>query len=681
MPQQNESHRHPSRRTPSRTSNTSQTPYVSPRANSSRVSASQRMSVPNARDELERERELYSAHDPNQNAPSPAQRYAQAQQNKTSDNGQNYWTHRSETSGRTNYTNDSQNVTYTKRPAYRPLGQPDVSPSRTSRTPHVGEATLSGQIPRQTAPAASGPLPQQGSLPQANTSSHQVAPSMSGSLPRQASPGTSGTMPRQGGAPGASGTMPRQASASASGTIPRQDEPSRSGTMPQQTTQRPNRRNTSPTRRSVSQKRGARAARTDTAKYPANAASRIPESSDFGAERYLSAQRTRRKPSGSLRNKLIAGAVAVAVVAIGIFAFTTWDANKAVSVTINGQQQTIEGQQRTIEGLLDTNTVSVTPGNYVAVDGSVMREGEGTRATATINGQGTEDFSTRLNEGDDISLTNGSDITEEYTEGEPQALQPTLEVQGTGAVHLYTQKGEPGEKVVRTGNESGKTAEVTTKEPVNGVVQYYNVNTNGDKVIALTFDDGPWDTSTAAILDTLKEYDAKATFFTVGQKISGHEDLLQRAANEGHEIGTHTWDHAEGSGQGVSLILMSSDERKQEVEKGLQAIKDATGQDASLMFRSPGGNFDASVASDLSDLIDAEIGWNIDTGDWQKPGVDTIAQRIESAGPGEIILMHDGGGDRSETVAALKQALPKLKEEGYRFVTVSELINSYPYQG
>lgn len=643
MTQQNDPHNHPTRRASSRASYSPRAPYPSPRANSSRVSASQRMSVPHARDELEREREMYSAHDPNQNAPSPAQRYAQAQKNKAADQRQNYWDRHPEESGYTSQPKAAQSSADIKQPTYRNTHRSNANPSRTSRTPRVGEATLSGQIPRQNAPAASGPLPQ------------QAAPSASGAIPRQGRP-------------------------SASGTIPRQDRPSVSGAMPQQNTKDAY-RNASPTRRSASQKRDARAARTDTAKYPANAASRIPESSDFGAERYLSAQRTRRKPSGSLRNKLIAGAVAVAVVAIGIFAFTTWDANKAVSVTINGQQQTIEGQQRTIEGLLDTNTVSVTPGNYVAVDGSVMREGEGTRATATINGQGTEDFSTRLNEGDDISLTNGSDITEEYTEGEPQALQPTLEVQGTGAVHLYTQKGEPGEKVVRTGNESGKTAEVTTKEPVNGVVQYYNVNTNGDKVIALTFDDGPWDTSTAAILDTLKEYDAKATFFTVGQKISGHEDLLQRAANEGHEIGTHTWDHAEGSGQGVSLILMSSDERKQEVEKGLQAIKDATGQDASLMFRSPGGNFDASVASDLSNLIDAEIGWNIDTGDWQKPGVDTIAQRIESASPGEIILMHDGGGDRSETVAALKQALPKLKEEGYRFVTVSELINSYPYQG
>lgn len=615
MTQQNDPHNHPTRRASSRASYSPRTPYPSHRANSSRVSASQRMSAPHARDELEREREMYSAHDPNQNAPSPAQRYAQAQKNKAADQRQNYWARHPEESGYTNQPKAAQDSAYIKQPTYRNTHRSNANPSRTSRTPRVGEATLSGQIPRQDAPAASGPIPQQAT-------------------------------------------------------------PSASGAMPQQDTKDAY-RNASPTRRSVSQKRSAR---TSAAQRPQGAASRIPESSDFGAERYLSAQRTRRKPSGSLRNKLIAGAVAVAVVAIGIFAFTTWDANKAVSVTINGQQQTIEGQQRTIEGLLDTNTVSVTPGNYVAVDGSVMREGEGTRATATINGQGTEDFSTRLNEGDDISLTNGSDITEEYTEGEPQALQPTLEVQGTGAVHLYTQKGEPGEKVVRTGNESGKTAEVTTKEPVNGVVQYYNVNTNGDKVIALTFDDGPWDTSTVAILDTLKEYDAKATFFTVGQKISGHEDLLQRAANEGHEIGTHTWDHAEGSGQGVSLILMSSDERKQEVEKGLQAIKDATGQDASLMFRSPGGNFDASVASDLNGLINAEIGWNIDTGDWKKPGADAIAQRIKSAGPGEIILMHDGGGDRSETVAALIQALPKLKEEGYRFVTVSELINSYPYQ-
>lgn len=675
MPQRNEPHNHPSHRP------TSRTPHSSSRATSSRVPASQRVNVPNARDELERERELYSAHDPNQSALSPAQRYAQSQQNKANSSRQNYWSRHPEDTGRANRmpatreagraydrahiaseagsTHDRTHVSGGS--GYARTAYSGANPSHTSRTPRVGEATLSGRIPRQAAPA----------------------PSASGTIPRQT--------------PYASGTMPRQAATSpaASGTMPRQSSPAASGTMPKQSSQEGAQQNpsTRPTRRGATQRQGTRPSATRRSGYskaPGTASgsgtgsransSRVPESSDFSAERYLSAQRPRRNVPGSIRNKLIGGAVAIVVVAIGVFAFTTWDANRSVNVTLNGQQQSIEGQQRTIEGLLDTNTVSVTPGNYVAVDGSVMREGEGTRATASINGQATDDFSTRLNDGDDISLTNGTDITEDFTEGDHTTIEPTLEMKGTGAVHLYTQKGEAGEKVVRTGNESGKTAEVTTKEPVNGVVQYYNVNTNGDKVIALTFDDGPWDSSTEAILDTLKENDAKATFYTIGDQISKHKDLVKRAADEGHEIGTHTWDHAEGSGQGVSLILMSSDERKQEVEKGMKAIKDATGQDASLMFRSPGGNFDESVAKDLSSLINAEIGWNVDTGDWQKPGTDTIVQRIESASPGEIILMHDGGGDRSETVAALKQALPKLKEQGYRFVTVSELINSYPYQ-
>ena len=148
----------------------------------------------------------------------------------------------------------------------------------------------------------------------------------------------------------------------------------------------------------------------------------------------------------------------------------------------------------------------------------------------------------------------------------------------------------------------------------------------------------------------------------------------------GCDIGTHTWDHAEGSGQGVSLIKMSTDERKQEVQKGLEAIKNATGQEASTIFRCPGGNFDTSVATDLEGIVTAEIGWNVDTTDWKKPGADVIAQRIQSAGPGNIILMHDGGGDRSQTIEGLRQALPKLKEQGYSFITVQELLEKYPYQ-
>lgn len=745
----------------SRTSNSPHAARSSRSGNSSR-GTSQRANVFNARDELERERELYSAHDPRQNALSPAQRYAQAKKEQDEANRQCYWSQHPEDAGRSGasssrirdaYSDARRSVTPHRtggvsygsgRTSNTPhvsgrrisdtphisnragsisraanpyeagaaaaggvagtggygVGVNSTNGTRVSRTPHVGEAALSGRIPRQAAPSESGRIPYQtaasasGRIPQqgsttASASGHisrqgVPSPSTSGRMPAQASPSASSEMPYvNGGQPAEQGNNQytnHGASQAVSHTSRATSNASQTDSQVNQTTAHTSQTSAQQTthKRSV---RSRTASKKATSNKAANFDDPTEHSSELIAENYLSANRPRPKMPRGLRMKIIGGVVAVVVVAAGIFGFTTWDANKAVAVTINGEQQTISGQQRTVEGLLDTNTVSVTPGNYVAVDGSVIRQGDGTRVTATINGEEEDDLSTRLNDGDDISVTNGTDITEDYTESDPQPMQPSYELRGTGAVHLYTQQGEPGEKVVRTGNESGKTAEVVTKEPVNGVVQYYNVNTNGDKVIALTFDDGPWDSSTAAILDILKENDAKATFFTVGQKISGHEDLVKRAVDEGHEVGTHTWDHAEGSGQGVSLILMSSDERKQEVEKGMQAIKNATGQDGSLMFRSPGGNFDAGVAADLGGMITAEIGWNVDTHDWKRPGADVVAQRIESAGPGEILLMHDGGGDRSQTVEALRKALPVLKEQGYKFVTVSDLINSYPYQG
>lgn len=404
--------------------------------------------------------------------------------------------------------------------------------------------------------------------------------------------------------------------------------------------------------------------------------------STYQAARYLGNNNyaPKQKADFFTRGSLIAVAVVVVLAIVGIFAFNNWMGSKPVEVTLNGDQVTISGAERSVGGLLDNNVVSVTPGNYVAVDGSTIRQGEGTRCTAKVNGNDTDDMGMHLNGGDKIEISNGTDITEPYTDSEPQTLPHKTELKGVGAVHLYSNNAQDGEQVTRTGKESGITATVTTKEPVDNIVQYYNVNSNGDKVIALTFDDGPWDKQTDEILDILEQNDAKATFFTVGQCISGHEKELQRAASMGCEIGTHTWDHAEGSGEGVSLIKMSTDERKQEVQKGLEAIKNATSQEASMIFRCPGGNFDTSVATDLEGIVTAEIGWNVDTTDWKKPGADVIAQRIQSAGPGNIILMHDGGGDRSQTIEGLRQALPKLKEQGYSFITVQELLEKYPYQ-
>ena len=394
---------------------------------------------------------------------------------------------------------------------------------------------------------------------------------------------------------------------------------------------------------------------------------------------YADAQHSRKRKK--IWPRVVAAvALLVAIGFGGYFAVDRIAYAGPIQATVNGETMTLEGDQRSIEGLLDNDIVSVNAGNFVAVDNSVIREGDGTRCSAIINEQEVTDLSTHINEGDQVVVSNGTDVMEAYTDSAPTVLPAGYSKAGMyGALHVFL-PGQDGEMVTRTGSESGITIEQTTKEKIDDRLVYYNANSNGEKVVALTFDDGPWDTTTEQILDILKENGAKATFYTIGQQVSQHSDQIERMAAEGHEIATHTWDHADGSGRGVSLDLMSTDERKQEVEKGLAVIEEVSGKDASIYFRAPGGNFGESTATDLKSLVSGEIGWNIDTEDWRRPGADVIAERIKSVQPGGVVLMHDGGGDRSQTVAGLREGIAYLKSQGYKFVTISELIEMYPYQ-
>jgi peptidoglycan/xylan/chitin deacetylase (PgdA/CDA1 family) len=142
----------------------------------------------------------------------------------------------------------------------------------------------------------------------------------------------------------------------------------------------------------------------------------------------------------------------------------------------------------------------------------------------------------------------------------------------------------------------------------------------------------------------------------------------------GCKVYTHTYDHAAGSGGGTSIANMSASEQVEEIQKGYKAIKDATGEEPDHIMRAPGGNFYGDVIDNLWDYVDAEIGWDVDTMDWSRPGVEYIEEMILSAKPGQVVLMHDGGGDRSQTVEALANALPKLVEDGYKFITIDELL-------
>ena len=641
--------------------NSNQPPRRPARRQPTRRSTTPRTSVPSARDELERERELYSQHDPTasfmhervQNKPAGQERGASSAFPAYAGAGNDHIAHSRVATNQPAQTNQGHTA--------------NGNMSNVSAWDQHASATASQRMPRiegQRPNMQGGQRMPRVAMPQdANQHVGAGDPSASQRMPRVEGQHPSAAQRQQRPVRrGAAASQPSQ-SMRVQAAQPQQNQPSQQIPVVQ------NMRGNDPSAYSRAKyqrtKEGAQKA------SPTNA-------STYQAARYLGNNNyaPKQKADFFTRGSLIAVAVVVVLAIVGVFAFNNWMGSKPVEVTLNGDQVTISGAERSVGGLLDNNVVSVTPGNYVAVDGSTIRQGEGTRCTAKVNGNDTDDMGMHLNGGDKIEISNGTDITEPYTDSEPQTLPHKTELKGVGAVHLYSNNAQDGEQVTRTGKESGITATVTTKEPIDNIVQYYNVNSNGDKVIALTFDDGPWDKQTDEILDILEQNDAKATFFTVGQCISGHEKELQRAASMGCEIGTHTWDHAEGSGEGVSLIKMSTDERKQEVQKGLEAIKNATGQEASTIFRCPGGNFDTSVATDLEGIVTAEIGWNVDTTDWKKPGADVIAQRIQSAGPGNIILMHDGGGDRSQLAGFLfghALLLAQFEEEACEFI---DLIGS-----
>ncbi|MCI8305105.1 polysaccharide deacetylase family protein [Adlercreutzia muris] len=381
----------------------------------------------------------------------------------------------------------------------------------------------------------------------------------------------------------------------------------------------------------------------------------------------------RYKKKGKKKGGIVSAIVAVvilAVIGVGVYLYLN---PPTYNVTVNGMTRTVH-DGATVGDIINEGIVSPKPGNLLAVDGEVLEEGGGTPFTGTINGSEFTDAATALHKGDTLQIEDGADATEDY-ETETVESEPGHQELGDGAIHVYV-PGETGQVEKRTGKVSGKTIEETVREGRDNIYLKYNADTKGEKVVALTFDDGPIGT-TPELLDVLKQYGVKATFFTIGDQIFDKTDfseVVKRAADEGHQICTHSYDHASGSGRGVDMTRMSADEQIAEVQKGQDAITQATGKEASKIFRSPGGNYHDEIIWTLQPYVTGEIGWNVDTEDWRRPGAEAIAQRLLSVKPGDVVLMHDGGGDRSQTIEALKIALPQLVEEGYKFVTIDQLI-------
>ncbi len=185
---------------------------------------------------------------------------------------------------------------------------------------------------------------------------------------------------------------------------------------------------------------------------------------------------------------------------------------------------------------------------------------------------------------------------------------------------------------------------------------------DGPKAIALTIDDGPSPVYTPQVLQLLASYGITATFSMVGLQVRANPALAREVAQAGHLIANHTWSH-------LDLTRVSASTVDQQMSRGTDAIHAATGRRPDL-FRAPYGAWSSYVLDQCADAGQTPLGWSVDPRDWARPGTSSIIANImKNTRTGSIILEHDGGGNRSQTVAALKKVIPRLLDAGYHFGT------------
>ncbi|RPE42197.1 peptidoglycan/xylan/chitin deacetylase (PgdA/CDA1 family) [Streptomyces sp. Ag109_O5-1] len=207
------------------------------------------------------------------------------------------------------------------------------------------------------------------------------------------------------------------------------------------------------------------------------------------------------------------------------------------------------------------------------------------------------------------------------------------------------------------------TASATLRSAVKPVsVTIAHASDQGARGVNITIDDGPDPVWTPQVLDVLREYGVKATFCMVGTQAQAHPDLVKKVVAAGHRPCDHSVSHD------TTMDKKSEAYQSREILDAERMITEASGGVAPMYYRAPGGAFTPYSRKLAASRGMRPLGWNVDTKDFEQPGTDAIVATVERELPnGPTVLFHDAGGDRSETVAALRRILPRLKEQGYSF--------------
>ncbi|WP_251032759.1 polysaccharide deacetylase family protein [Bacillus sp. ISL-7] len=201
-----------------------------------------------------------------------------------------------------------------------------------------------------------------------------------------------------------------------------------------------------------------------------------------------------------------------------------------------------------------------------------------------------------------------------------------------------------------------------------GGKNFINEVPTSQKIVAITFDDGPNPINTSQVLDIFGEVEGKATFFMIGEQMDKHPEMVKKVVEQGHEIGNHTYTHPK-------LSELSPAECLEEIERTEKLIQDLAGQKP-VVFRPPYLDYNHDTVLVMQQKGYPMIGaLNMEAQDWDMPGVEHIlANSRDCVKNGCILIFHDGYGDRSETIEAVRTLVSELTSQGYQLVTVSEIL-------
>ena len=296
-----------------------------------------------------------------------------------------------------------------------------------------------------------------------------------------------------------------------------------------------------------------------------------------------------------------------------------------------------------------TRRVLLAAGGLVLLGEVVAGEGSGAASHQPRSGGAPR---TRVMR-DEAGLPHASASPNERPVASQQHTEPDRTAAGQSAksAHASASDGQPSHEPVPRERRP---------PPANG--QPIVTIDDGPKVVALTIDDGPSPTYTPQILRLLHSYGITATFSMIGRNVAASPSLAREVSAAGHMVVNHTWSHA-------NLPLLAPVAQADQMTRASAVIQQATGHKPA-MFRAPYGAWSPDVLAQCRQLGLTPLDWSVDPRDWSRPGVSAIVANImRNTRTGSIILEHDGGGNRSQTVAALTYVLPRLLAQGFRFGT------------